>query len=244
MSSSPPREAGSSPAPPPEAAGRVFGERLPLAQAYAELLADTGVAHGLIGPREVPRLWDRHLLNCAVVAEAMPACHARVIDVGSGAGLPGIVLALVRPDLDVHLVEPMQRRVEWLLTCLELLGLANVTVHFDRAEGLAGSLRARYVTGRAVARLSTLLPWCAPLVEVGGRVVALKGSSAANELDEARSRLSRWGLAEPPGGAVLDVGAGVVAEPTVVVVLDKVAEPAGARVLAATGRDRQRTTGR
>ena len=109
------------PAAPPGAAA-VFAERLPLAVRFAEILADTGVSHGLIGPREVPRLWERHLLNCAVVADAFLP-DARVVDVGSGAGLPGVALAIVRPDLEVHLVEPMLRRTEWLAGVVAELGL-------------------------------------------------------------------------------------------------------------------------
>ncbi len=123
----------------PSGAAAVFGERMPLAIRFAEILADTGVTHGLIGPREVPRLWDRHVLNCAVVQDAFPA-GAKLVDVGSGAGLPGVALAIVRPDLEVHLVEPMLRRTQWLSGVVEQLGLENVTVHRGRAEDLAGSV--------------------------------------------------------------------------------------------------------
>ena len=146
---------------------------MPLAEQFAAILADTGVSHGLIGPREVPRLWERHLLNCAVIADAFPR-EARLIDVGSGAGLPGVVLAIVRPDLEVHLVEPMLRRTQWLEGVVADLGLASVTVHRGRAEEFAGVLAAPYVTARAVARLDKLARWCVPLREpqLAARLVA------------------------------------------------------------------------
>ena len=118
------------PTTPPAAAG-VFGDRLELAEHFVAILADTGISHGLIGPRETPRLWDRHVLNCAVVQEAIPRLEGtqQVIDVGSGAGLPGLALALARPDLDLHLVEPLARRTGWLTGSVAQLGLTNVTVH-------------------------------------------------------------------------------------------------------------------
>jgi 16S rRNA (guanine527-N7)-methyltransferase len=191
----------------PSGAAAVFGERMPLAVRFAEILADTGVTHGLIGPREVPRLWDRHLLNCAVVADAFPE-GARVVDVGSGAGLPGVALAVVRPDLDVHLVEPMLRRTDWLSGVVADLALANVTVHRGRAEELVGTVSAPWVTARAVARLDKLARWCVPLLEPGGTLVAMKGRSAATELEEDRRALERLGLVSAVvtehGGAVLD----------------------------------------
>ena len=140
---------------------------MPLAEQFASILADTGVSHGLIGPREVPRLWERHLLNCAVIADAFPG-EARVIDVGSGAGLPGVVVAIVRPDLEVHLVEPMLRRTQWLEGVVADLGLASVTAHRGRAEEFVGVLAAPYVTARAVARLDKLARWCVPLLEPQG----------------------------------------------------------------------------
>jgi 16S rRNA (guanine527-N7)-methyltransferase len=180
---------------------------MPLVVRYAEVLADTGVSHGLIGPREVPRLWERHLLNCAVVNDAFPA-GARVIDVGSGAGLPGIVLAIVRPDLEVHLVDPMLRRTEWLEGVVDELRLTSVTVHRGRAEDLAGRLKAPWVTARAVARLDKLARWSVPLLDGGGTVVAMKGRSAEQELEEDRRALERLGLVHatvtPHGTAVLD----------------------------------------
>ncbi|HYN29593.1 MAG TPA: 16S rRNA (guanine(527)-N(7))-methyltransferase RsmG [Dermatophilaceae bacterium] len=171
----------------------VFGDRLPLAERYVALLADTGVTHGLVGPREVPRLWERHVLNCAVIQDAFPE-ESRVIDVGSGAGLPGIALAMARPDLEVHLVEPMLRRTTWLETALGELGLERVQVHRGRAEALAGHLVAPWVTARAVARLEILAHWSVPLLEDGGTLVAVKGRSATVELTEDMRALRRLGL--------------------------------------------------
>ncbi len=171
------------------------------------ILADTGVSHGLIGPREVPRLWERHVLNCAVIEDAFPH-EATVVDVGSGAGLPGLALAIARPDLTVHLVEPMLRRVTWLEESIAGLGLTRVAVHRARAEDAAGAIRARYVTARAVARLGTLVGWCRPLLEDDGTIVAMKGSNAAAELAEDRPALDRLGLLEARivahGAALLD----------------------------------------
>ena len=194
---------------PPECAGRIFGARLPLAQTYAGLLADTGVGHGLIGPREVPRLWDRHLLNCAVIEDAFP--HGAVVaDLGSGAGLPGIPLAIARPDLIMHLVEPMQRRTEWLRLAVAGLGLDNVTVHRGRAEELRGELVTPYVTARAVARLATLATWTREILEPGGLLVAMKGARAQTELEEDRARLARLGVTV---AVVTTHGDGVVEAP-------------------------------
>ena len=194
------------PAAPLGAAG-VFGDRMTQAVRFAAVLADTGVTHGLIGPREVPRLWERHLLNCAVISDAFPD-RARVVDVGSGAGLPGIALAIARPDLDIHLVEPMLRRTDWLTDTLDELALGSVTVHRARAEDLVGELRAPWVTARAVARLDTLAQWCVPLLEPGGTLVAMKGRSARDELDKARRALERLGLLDATvtehGTAILD----------------------------------------
>jgi 16S rRNA (guanine527-N7)-methyltransferase len=168
---------------PPEAVV-VFGAAVDRAAAYARLLATDGAVRGLIGPREVPRLWDRHLLNSAAIAPLVPD-GARVVDVGSGAGLPGIPLALARPDLAMTLLEPLARRVAFLLECVDRLGLDNVTVVRGRAE--EGPVRrelggADVVTARAVAPLDKLAGWCLPLLRTGGRLLALKGSTAAEEL--------------------------------------------------------------
>jgi 16S rRNA (guanine527-N7)-methyltransferase len=198
-----------------ELAGRLFGARLPLAQRYVDLLAEHGVARGLIGPREVDRLWDRHVLNSAVIAELVPA-DATVIDVGSGAGLPGIPLAIARPDLRVTLIEPMARRIAWLTEVVDELGLAT-TVLRGRAEEPAVRRSvgaAEVVTARAVAPLAKLAGWCLPLVAPGGWLLALKGESAAEELARDAEQVRRAGGAE---GAVVSCGAGVLAVPTTVV---------------------------
>ncbi len=185
-----------------------------LAVRFVEILADTGVSHGLIGPREVPRLWERHVLNCAVVEDAYPI-GARVVDVGSGAGLPGVALALARPDLEVHLVEPMLRRTQWLTDTVAELGLDGVTVHRGRAEELAGTLAAPFVTARAVARLDKLARWCVPLLDSsGGTVVAMKGRSASEELEQDRRALQRLGLV---AAAVTEHGGALLPEPVLTV---------------------------
>ncbi len=167
---------------PPAAAYEVFGDRLPLAVRYACLLAGSAVERGLIGPREPDRLWTRHLLNCAGAVSLLPrACS--VVDVGSGAGLPGIVLALARPDLRITLVEPMQRRTVFLEECVTALALErSVSVRRARVESLHGRLTADVVTARALAPLGQLISWCWPLVQRDGCLVAFKGATAAVEL--------------------------------------------------------------
>lgn len=194
----------------PSGAAAVFGDRMPLALQFVEILADTGVSHGLIGPREVPRLWERHVLNCAVIEDAFPE-GAKLIDVGSGAGLPGVALAITRPDLDIHLVEPMQRRTDWLTTTVTDLGLSNVTVHRGRAEEFAGVLAAPFVTARAVARIAKLARWCVPLLDGRGTVVAMKGRSAQEELDADRRELNKLGLV---ADALSSHGSTILDEPT------------------------------
>lgn len=168
---------------PPAGAADVFGERLELAQRYVTALATDGVERGLIGPREVPRLWDRHLLNCAVLAELVPP-GARVIDVGSGAGLPGIPLALARPDLTVSLLEPSVRRSTFLSEVVQLLELPGVDVVRGRAEE-GRRTPVEVVTARAVAPLIRLAGWCLPLVAPAGRLLAIKGASARAEVEAA-----------------------------------------------------------
>jgi 16S rRNA (guanine527-N7)-methyltransferase len=163
----------------------VFGDRLPLAEAFAVALCGPGTVQGLLGPREVPRIWSRHLLNCAALTDLLPA-GARIVDVGSGSGLPGVVLAIRRPDLRVDLVEPMSRRAEFLQGTLAGLGLdATVRVVRGRAEDphvLASVGRAEWVTARAVAPLDRLARWCLPLLVPGGTLLAIKGRTAATEL--------------------------------------------------------------
>lgn len=169
---------------------------LPVVERYAAWLADAGVVRGLIGPREVPRLWDRHLLNCGVLGDLMPK-GATVADVGSGAGLPGVVLAVARPDLAVTLVEPLLRRTTFLEEVVADLALANVEIVRGRADVLHGERGFDVVTSRAVAPLARLLDWSMPLVVPTGALVAMKGSSASAEVDQARATLARWRCAEP-----------------------------------------------
>ena len=179
------------PAPDPAVAAQVFTpERLPALERYAGLLATEGVVRGLIGPREVPRLWDRHLVNCGLLAPLLPD-GASVADLGSGAGLPGMVLALARPDLRVTLIEPMARRVAFLDEAVEILGLDRVTVVRGRAEDWSGPERFDVVTARALAPLPKLLSWGMPLVADGGVMLAMKGSLAAEEIEAAKAELIR-----------------------------------------------------
>ncbi|GAA2500324.1 16S rRNA (guanine(527)-N(7))-methyltransferase RsmG [Terrabacter carboxydivorans] len=203
------------PPPTPAAASTVFGTRLEIAEHFVAILSDTGITHGLIGPRETPRLWDRHVLNCAVVQEAIPVQEhtQQVIDVGSGAGLPGLALAIARPDLHLHLVEPLARRTGWLTGTVAQLGLTNVTVHTARAEAMWDQLHAPWVTARAVSRIVQLAEWTLPLLEAGGSLLALKGSRAAAELEESRTALTRLGVVD---AGVDEYGAAVLAEPTIV----------------------------
>jgi 16S rRNA (guanine527-N7)-methyltransferase len=164
---------------------------LPILQRYAELLATDGVVRGLIGPRETPRLWDRHLINCGLLTQLLPE-GVTLADLGSGAGLPGLVVALVRPDLRVTLVEPLLRRTTFLEEAVAALGADNVEVVRARAEELHGHRTFDVVTSRALAPLPRLLAWSMPLVTKTGQVLALKGSSAAAEITEARDDLRRW----------------------------------------------------
>lgn len=198
-----------------EAAERVFGERLPLAIGFYESLATDGVERGLIGPREVPRLWERHILNCAVLGELIDA-EAKVVDIGSGAGLPGIPLAIARPDLTVLLVEPLLRRTRYLGEINERLELGAVVIR-GRAEQ-SGVVKeaggADYVTSRAVAPLERLVPWSLPLVRKGGRMLAIKGSSAQEEIDRSRRELEKAGAGDLK---LLTCGEGLLTTPTTVV---------------------------
>lgn len=183
---------------------------MPLAERYAELLATDGVVRGLIGPREAPRLWDRHLVNCALLATLLPA-DATVCDIGSGAGLPGLVLAIARPDLTVTLVEPLLRRTTFLEEVAAELELSHVEVVRGRADALHGDRTFDVVTSRAVAPLERLLGWSMPLVTPTGALIAMKGSSVDEEIEAARPELERWGCTTPeviPLGADLDPGAG------------------------------------
>ncbi|MGP3924406.1 16S rRNA (guanine(527)-N(7))-methyltransferase RsmG [Streptomyces sp. 8N616] len=215
--------------PAPDAAEVIFGERFPEAVRYAELLADAGVRRGLIGPREVPRLWERHLLNCAVLSEAVPE-GVTVCDVGSGAGLPGIPLALVRPDLRITLLEPLLRRTTFLEEVVELLGLEHVSVVRGRAEEVLGTLPpVHVVTARAVAPLDRLAGWGVPLLRPYGEMLALKGDTAEEELKGARAALSKLGVVE---SSILHVGEGLVDPPSTVVRVEVGESPGGVRFAA------------
>ncbi|WP_235536054.1 16S rRNA (guanine(527)-N(7))-methyltransferase RsmG [Nocardioides sp. Root190] len=181
----------------PEAARSLFpADRLEIAQAFAERLAGDGVVRGLIGPREAPRLWERHLLNCALLAPALPG-DARVADIGSGAGLPGLVLAIARPDITITLIEPLLRRTTFLEEVVADLGLGNVIVVRGRADALHGQETYDVVTSRAVAPLDRLLAWSMPLVAPEGVLMAMKGSSVAEEIEQARAVLKKLRCAEP-----------------------------------------------
>ena len=191
-----PTQPGAPPPPPPSARVLFPTDRLELAERYAGLLATDGVVRGLIGPREGPRLWERHLLNCALLGELVPA-DAAVCDIGSGAGLPGLVLSIARPDLSVTLVEPLLRRTTFLEEVVAELGLERVEVHRSRAEDLHGVRTFDVVTSRAVAPLDRLLRWSMPLVAPDGAVVAMKGSSAAEEVQAAGKALRGLGCSTP-----------------------------------------------
>jgi len=183
-------------APPmPEAAREVFGDAAAKAELYAELLAGPGVERGLIGPNEVPRLWERHLLNSAAVASLVPG-PCSLVDLGSGAGLPGIVLALLLPDSDVTLLEPALRRAIFLEECVAVLGLSNARVWRARAEQAAGALAADVVTARAVAPLDRLAALALGLLKPGGIVLAVKGARAEAEVQAAGEALRRLGVGD------------------------------------------------
>lgn len=198
-------------APDPVVVAAIFPpERLPLLERYAALLATEGVTRGLIGPREVPRLWDRHLVNCGLLAPLVPR-GARVADLGSGAGLPGLVLAIARPDLRVTLLEPMARRVAFLEEARSHLALEAVEIVRARAEQWVDPPSFDIVTARALAALPKLLTWAMPLVADDGSVLAMKGSSAADEIEAAAPELRRWGAraevvtSSVPGSSVTTV---------------------------------------
>lgn len=204
----------------PEAAQTVFGDRLELAVKYRDSLATAGVERGLIGPREVPRLWDRHLLNCAVIGELIAEGES-VVDVGSGAGLPGIPLAIARPDLRITLVEPLLRRSVYLAEFIEEVGL-DVRVVRGRAEQpgvLHEAGGADVVTSRAVAPLEKLARWSIPLVHEGGRMLAMKGSSAAEEISRDQASLTRLGAGKLE---IVECGAAILPTPTIVVRAERV----------------------
>jgi 16S rRNA (guanine527-N7)-methyltransferase len=198
--------------PGPEAS-EIFGAALEQARRFAEMLATDGVTKGLIGPKETSRLWERHLVNCAVVAELLPE-RGELVDIGSGAGLPGVVLAMLRPGLRVILLEPMLRRSLFLEECVAQLNLPNTTVVRARAEDMAGQIKADVATARAVAPLGRLAGWAAGVLRPGGQILAIKGQAAEEELAAARPVLARLGA---QSAEVLRAGHGRVISATTVV---------------------------
>ena len=172
-----------------------FGDAWPAVEAFHAFLVEEGELRGLIGPRERPRLWERHLLNSAAVVPFLPETGL-IVDVGSGAGLPGVVVAAMRPSSSIVLVEPMDRRVTWLHDVIARTGLSNVEVLRARAQDLDGALEADAVTARAVAPLDKLYRWTAPLVRIGGSVIAMKGARASEELVAAAEVMRSVGLTQ------------------------------------------------
>lgn len=195
----------------PPAASVIFGGRIDTARRFADVLGRHGEERGLIGPLEPPRLWSRHILNSAVVA---PLLSGTVGDVGSGAGLPGLVLAIARPDVQFVLIEPMERRVAWLTEQVDDLELGNVEVLRARAEDWRRGAALDIVTARAVSALRTLVPITAPLVRDGGELILLKGASAQNEIDAAAKQLRSSRVTD---ARVEVVGEDLLDEPTRVV---------------------------
>jgi 16S rRNA (guanine527-N7)-methyltransferase len=212
---------------PPAGARAIFGDRLELAQRYAALLAADATVRGLIGPREAGRLWDRHLLNSAILCDLIPA-GARVVDVGTGAGLPGLAMAVRRPDLRLDLVEPLQRRVAFLESAVAELGLgASVRVIRGRAEErevVRAVGNSDWVVARAVAPLDRLVRWCLPLLSKRGRLLALKGDSAQDEVARSTPAMRRYGAGQID---VEQIGTAVLEVPTWVVVVRRADRIAG-----------------
>jgi 16S rRNA (guanine527-N7)-methyltransferase len=204
----------------PHSAGRLFGDRLGLAERYAALLAGTGVLRGIIGPGEAGRIWTRHLLNSAAVADLFTTGD-RVVDVGSGGGLPGLALAIRRPDLRVDLVETLQRRVDFLAEAVSDLGLGGqvrvVRGRAEDAETVDAVGGADWVTARAVAPLDRLVRWCLPLAVPHGRLALIKGAGAAAELERHRAALQRLGVHHVQ---VVACGAELIDPPVTVVTVD------------------------
>lgn len=196
----------------PAVATELFGERVDVARAFTNNLVAQGEERGLIGPLELPRIWSRHVLNCAIVA---PLLNPGLVgDVGSGAGLPGLVLAIARPDVDFVLIEPMERRVAWLTEEVDALGLANVTVVRDRAEDVRLSEPLDQVTARAVSAFRKLIPLTAPLLRDGGELVLMKGAGASAEVEAATKELRKFRVHDVE---VLTLGEGVLDDVTRVI---------------------------
>lgn len=198
--------------PEPRVAQALFDDRIDVARAFTRNLAEQGETLGLIGPLELPRLWTRHVLNSAIIAPMLRP--GRVGDVGSGAGLPGLVLAIARPDVSFVLIEPMERRVAWLTDQVSVLSLENVSVIRARAEDLVLSEPLDQATARAVSALRTLIPLTAPLVRPGGELVLMKGAAAEREVDAAAKVIRKYRLHDVE---VLTLGDGVLDEVTRVI---------------------------
>jgi 16S rRNA (guanine527-N7)-methyltransferase len=192
----------------PAIASELFGDRIDLAREFTDALAREGEERGLIGPLELPRLWTRHILNSVIAA---PLFHGSVADIGSGAGLPGLVLAIARPDVEWTLIEPMERRVTWLNEQVTQLGLDNVDVHRARAEDVRRPEGFDVVTARAVSALRTLIPLTAPLVKDGGELALLKGLNVENEIEAAQKPIKKYRLSNV---RVEVLGEGVLSETT------------------------------
>lgn len=195
----------------PSVASDLFGDRIDVARSFTSALAREGEERGLIGPLELPRLWTRHILNSVIAA---PLFHGSVADIGSGAGLPGLVLAIARPDVQWTLVEPMERRVTWLNEQVDGLELSNVTVLRSRAEDVRPAEGFDVVTARAVSALRTLVPLTAPLVRDGGELALLKGMNAPNEIEAAQKQIKKFRLTDVK---VEVLGEGILPETTRVV---------------------------
>lgn len=195
----------------PKIAAELFGQNIERARSYVDMLARAGEPLGLLGPLEYPRLWTRHIVNSVLLA---PLLEGRVADIGSGAGLPGVPVAIARPDVEFTLIEPMERRVEWLETCRSELGLQNVNVIRARAEELHDELAVDQVTARAVSALSKLIPIAVPLLVHGGELALLKGRSAEAEIEAARKAIRKYGLEDV---RVEELGADLDTEPTRVI---------------------------
>jgi 16S rRNA (guanine527-N7)-methyltransferase len=196
----------------PESAKAIFGPQIEKARAFAQNLANDSDDLGLLGPRELDKLWSRHILNSAVVAETVKAGDL-VADVGSGAGLPGIPMAIALPEAHFVLIEPMERRSTWMLEVIQELGLANVEVRRARAEEVL-DLKFDIVTARAVAALDKLLKLTVPLLKPGGSLIALKGSKAVEEIEAAKKLQKKLGIAS---FEIQICGEKFLAEPTSVV---------------------------
>lgn len=194
----------------PAAAAQLAGDRIEVLRAFAKDLGERGEELGLIGPLEPPRLWTRHLLNSALLAPLVSA-GATVADIGTGGGMPGLVLSIVRPDARFFLIEPMERRCNWLNEQIDTLGLDNVTVKRGRAEEYHGAFEVDQVTARAVTALRKLVPLTAPLLDAGGEMLFLKGTSVQDEIDAAQKVLRKYRVHDIE---VDELGAGLLEETT------------------------------